>query len=325
MRTNIRIGPAGWSYKDWNGIVYPRSRPAGFHEVSYLANYFPLIEVNTSFYRPLRPEISRLWVRKIEHRRDFQFTAKLYRGFTHEQTLLRSEVKQFVDGIAPLAETGHLGCLLMQFPWSFKLNKENRDHLVRLKRAFGHFPLVAEFRHSSWNSHPALDLLIDQRIGFCNIDQPRLDHCLPPTAHVTSPIGYVRFHGRNYQEWFRHDTDANGRTGMRQVDARYNYLYSRKQLETWKTRIDQIAEQARTAFVVTNNHFQGKAVVNGLELVEMTTEDSVEAPPQLLAHYPELHAIAKTAPVQKSLFMVPPPISTRRYAAAAGGGPVLVG
>ena len=323
MRTNIRVGPAGWSYKDWNGIVYPRSRPAGFHEASYLADYFPLIEINTSFYRPLRPELARLWVRKVEHRRDFQFTAKLYRGFTHERTLLRSEVKQFSDGIAPLAETGRLGCLLLQFPWSFRLNNENRDYLVRLKHAFGHFPLVAEFRHSSWNSNPALDLLINQRIGFCNIDQPRLDHCLPPTAHVTSPIGYVRFHGRNYQEWFSFDTDANGRSGMRRVDARYNYLYSRKQLEKWNTRIDQIAAQARTTYVVTNNHFQGKAVVNGLELLEMTTGDTVDVPPQLLAHYPELHAIANREPAQRSLFFTPPP-AVRRFAAAAGAGPMLV-
>ena len=87
MQENFRVGPAGWSYKDWNGVVYPRLRPAGFHEASYLANYFPLIEINTSFYRPLRPELARLWVRKVEHRRDFQFTAKLYRGFTHERTL----------------------------------------------------------------------------------------------------------------------------------------------------------------------------------------------------------------------------------------------
>ena len=321
MQANIRVGPAGWSYKDWNGVVYPRLRPAGFHEASYLASYFPLIEINTSFYRPLRPELARLWVRKVEHRRDFQFTVKLYRGFTHERTLLRGEVKQFSDGIAPLAETGRLGCLLMQFPWAFRLNKENREYVVRLKRAFGHFPLVAEFRHSSWNSHPSLDLLIDQRIGFCNIDQPQMDHCLPPTAHVTSPVGYVRFHGRNYQEWLRHDSDANGRSGIRRVDARSNYLYSRKQLAKWKTRIDQIAGQARRTYVVTSNHFQGKAVVNALDLIEMTNEEPVEAPLELLAHYPELHAIAKTEPVQRSLFM---PVSRSRYAAASGAGPVLV-
>ncbi len=48
----IRIGPAGWSYKDWQGIVYPAQRPAGFHELSFLANYFDTIEINVSFYRP---------------------------------------------------------------------------------------------------------------------------------------------------------------------------------------------------------------------------------------------------------------------------------
>jgi hypothetical protein len=110
---------------------------------------------------------------------------------------------------------------------------------------------------------------------------------------------------------------------MRLVDARYNYLYSRKQLEKWNTRIDHIAAQARTTYVVTNNHFQGKAVVNGLELLEMTTGDTVPVPPQLLAHYPELHASAKMVPIQRSLFLTPQP-AARRFAAAAGAGPMLV-
>ena len=63
-RAKIKIGPAGWSYQDWRGVVYPTPRPRGFHEASYLAHYFPVIEINTSFYRPVRPELSRLWVKK---------------------------------------------------------------------------------------------------------------------------------------------------------------------------------------------------------------------------------------------------------------------
>ena len=51
----IRIGPAGWSYKDWEGVVYPMPKPKGFHEATYLAQYFDTIEINSTFYRP--PEL----------------------------------------------------------------------------------------------------------------------------------------------------------------------------------------------------------------------------------------------------------------------------
>jgi uncharacterized protein YecE (DUF72 family) len=80
----ICFGPAGWSYKDWNGIVYPKDRPKGFHEAAYLAQFFDTIEINTSFYRPVRPPLARSWISKIARNKNFQFTAKLWRGFTHE-------------------------------------------------------------------------------------------------------------------------------------------------------------------------------------------------------------------------------------------------
>ena len=135
-RAKIQIGPAGWSYQDWRGVVYPTPRPRGFHEASYLAHYFPVIEINTSFYRPPRPELSRLWVKRIEGIPRFQFTAKLYHVFTHERILNRDDVRVFKDGIEPLLEAGRLGAVLMQFPWSFRATQENQQYLQRLRKAF---------------------------------------------------------------------------------------------------------------------------------------------------------------------------------------------
>jgi uncharacterized protein YecE (DUF72 family) len=321
------VGPAGWSYEDWRGVVYPSPRPSGFHEAAYLAEFFPVIEINTSFYRPLRPEIARLWAQKVAWNPHFQFTAKLQRGFTHEGNLSRADIKTFCDGLAPLADPGRLGCVLMQFPWSFRLNRENRERLSRLSRAFGHYPLVAEVRHTSWNCDEGLDIFIDHHIGFCNIDQPQLHHCLPPTAHATSPIGYVRLHGRNYQEWFRFDKDADSEGSPTPIQARYNYLYSRQQLERWKTRIEQISGQTRTTYVVTNNHFEGKAVVNALQIMEMVAEEAVDVPPTLMERYPELQASARNTPAQRNLFFMPArraprkqePVERPRLVAIAGG------
>ena len=89
-----------------------------------------------------------------------------------------------------------------------------------------------------------------------------------PTEHVTSPVGYVRLHGRNYDQWFDADTGAD----------RYNYLYSETELAGWKDKIVRIAGKAEVTYVVTNNHFEGKAGVNALQLKNMITGQRVKAP-----------------------------------------------
>ncbi len=290
---SVKVGPAGWSYADWNGVVYPTNRPAGFHEAEYLSRFFSVIEINSSFYRAPRPEVSRVWARKLGAAKNFEFTAKLYRGFTHDGRLDRDEVRRFTEGLEPLIDAGLLGCLLMQFPWSFRCDRANLNHLLRLARSFGQYPLVAEFRHAGWNNPTALRALADHGIGFCNIDQPQLNQCLPPTAHVTSPIGYVRLHGRNYSEWFSEDAG---------VAERYNYLYSSDQLEKWRPRIDRVAAATSKTYVVTNNHFGGKAVANALEIMASIKGEAVDAPEALLGHFPELAGLAKNLPAQRSLF-----------------------
>lgn len=45
----IRIGPAGWKYKDWEGVVYPNPAPRGFDPLAYIAEYFTTVEINSSY------------------------------------------------------------------------------------------------------------------------------------------------------------------------------------------------------------------------------------------------------------------------------------
>ena len=94
-------------------------------------------------------------------------------------------------------------------------------------------------------------------------------------------MGYVRLHGRNYEQWF--DSDSR--------NDRYNYLYTDPELRSWKTRIDTIAEKAEKTFVIANNHFEGKALVNALQLKNMVTGRSVHMPEMLLERYWELGEI----------------------------------
>jgi len=275
----VRYGPAGWSYKDWEGVVYPRPRPRGFDPLEYLAGYFDTLELNTTFYGPPTLAVARTWARRVAHNPDFQFTAKLWRRFTHEREAWTvKEVKQARAGLDALAGAQRLGAVLLQFPWSFRRTLENREWLGDVVGAFEGLPLVLEVRHASWNVPELYASLAEQELGFVNIDQPMFRNSLPPSARVTSQVAYVRVHGRNYHDWFR---KSAGR------DQRYDYLYSAEELEPWAERIDALvmAPETRSVFVVTNNHFRGKAPANALMLEALVGHRVVEGPPSLVAEY----------------------------------------
>lgn len=279
----IRIGTAGWSYPDWQGIVYPKPKPRGFHELEFLASLFDAVEINTSFYNPLRPEVVKDWIRQVEHNRNFAFTAKLFQRFTHDRCATPQDERVFKNGIAPLAEASRLGTLLLQFPWSFKNNPENRLYIINLCKQFRQYLLVIEVRHSSWNQPGIFEMLAELGVGFCNIDQPLIGRSLRPSQSVTSPVGYVRLHGRNYKEWFSANDDSG---------ERYNYLYTGEELEPWVERIKHIVQGSKATFVITNNHARGKAVANALQLTALLTGHTVQAPESLLDEYPGLAQMA---------------------------------
>ncbi len=299
----LHCGPSGWSSIDWNGFVFSKSTRRATHPLEELSRYFDAVEINTTFYQPLRPEIAQLWATKVSANPKFLFTLKLGRRFTHERSLIPAEIARFKEGIWPLAHARRLGCVLMQFPWTFRYTEENRSFLIALRRAFHEFPLVAEMRHGSWMSDEALGTLIDYHVGFANIDQAPYTKAMPPASILTSPIGYVRLHGRNPQDWQR----EFGRT--RKPVAAHDYLYTHDELLEWKPRVEQIQEHARMTFVVANNDVAGKSLVNALQLAEMLGDDRHFAPADLIRQFPtELAEFHSNRPVQAALFpaVMPP-------------------
>src|SRR5437667_5811340 len=295
-KRQIRIGTAGWSYKDWDGIFYPPElRSRKLHPLEYLPRFFDVVEINTSFYGHIKPELSRLWSRKVAAvNPNFVFTANLHRSFTHSPLAVMEPTSaatikpsdedeaQAREGLDAMATEGKLGALLIQFPVSYKNTSLNREYLDVLLRQFIEFPRAVEVRHSSWDNPETLAYFARQNIAFCNIDQPLIGRSLKPTEHVTAALGYVRLHGRNYDQWFEAEKGAD----------RYNYLYGEAELAGWKDKILRIAEKAEVTYVVANNHFEAKSGVNGLQLKHMLTRQRVKAPEPLLRHYPDLSKIA---------------------------------
>ncbi|MDI6846405.1 MAG: DUF72 domain-containing protein [Candidatus Saccharicenans sp.] len=280
------VGTAGWSYEDWEGIVYPPLRGRGFHPLEYLAHFVDMVEINSTFYRPATPGMAYSWLKRVQAFSRFLFTAKLLQVFTHQRKdFTRKDVSDFKRGIEPLAIKQRLAAILIQFPWSFAWNAENLDYLEKIFALFSGFPLALEVRHGSWDRPDFHEFLKEHKVCFCNIDQPIFHNSIKPSAIVTNSLfSYVRLHGRNYKDWFREDA---GR------DDRYNYFYSKDELEEWIGRIKKLAEGSDRVFVVTNNHYRGQALANALQIKNMLTGEKVLVPANLLEKYPVLKEIAK--------------------------------
>lgn len=273
----IYVGPAGWSYKDWYGKVYPSPKPRGFDALAYLASYFDTVEVNSTFYAPVRAAQTTAWIARTAHNPRFVFTAKLLRRFTHARDAhwTSGEVEQVRDPLRPLREAGKLGALLAQFPWSFKRTDVNRTWLAKLTDELADFPLVVEIRHASWNTAGFFDSLRERGVGFVNIDQPPRTG-IGATDQTTARTAYIRLHGRNLANWFREDAG---------VAERYDYLYTAEELAPWAERAVELERESEQVFVVTNNHFQGKAVANAAMLKARLEGGPVPVPIALFEAY----------------------------------------
>jgi uncharacterized protein YecE (DUF72 family) len=271
----IRVGPAGWSYPDWEKVVYP---PHGskFDHLAYLASFFDTIEINSPFYRIPPPTHAKSWVRRVADNPEFLFTSKVFRGFTHEKAeLAEADVAAFRNYLDPLMEADRLGAILLQFPWSFKNSTESCDKLTALFRAFDEYPKALEVRHASFQNQEFVDFLEEHDVSWVNVDQPLFHDSVKPADAVTGPLAYVRFHGRNYEKWFAHEESWE----------RYNYLYTQKELEPWVDRIESMVK-SRNVFVVTNNHFRGQAIINAGDLKQSLGLGGT-LPPQLHEVYGE--------------------------------------
>ncbi len=274
----LRIGPAGWDYQDWQGVVYPPGLK-GTDRLTFLAAWFDVVEINVTFYRPLGPQVASRWLGAVADSPNFRFTAKLLNRFTHERQLIAAEVDQFRDGIMPLLAAGRLGALLAQFPYSFHNTAENRAYLLQVKAAFPEFPLAVEVRHRSWQRREVQEFLRETGWEFCNLDQPLVSYSLGATRWVTGSLGYLRCHGRGKDEWFKFGEDRQ---------ARYDYYYAPEELEDLAARTRELLAKAPDVYLIFNNHPAGQAVANGLEMSHLLLGLSFTLPLSLLASFPRL-------------------------------------
>jgi uncharacterized protein YecE (DUF72 family) len=279
----LRIGPAGWDYQNWQGVVYPPGLK-GTDRLTFLASLFQVVEINVTFYRPVAPHQSLRWSEAVAENPDFRFTAKLLNVFTHARRLLEREVAEFQAGLGPLLNAGRLGVLLAQFPYSFHNTEENRAYLVQLKQSFREFSLAVEVRHRSWQRLEVRDFFTAIGLDFCNIDQPQVSYSLGQTVWATGPLGYLRAHGRRREKWFEFGDDR---------EARYDYLYAPEELADLAALTRELLEKTPEVYVIFNNHPRGQAVANALEIAHLLTGRAFSLPEGLVAAFPRLAELGR--------------------------------
>jgi uncharacterized protein YecE (DUF72 family) len=311
MDAELRIGTSGWNYPSgrgtWNGIFYPpsRGRAKGFDELSFYAEHFNTVEVNSTFYGQPRPEVTRAWVERTPP--GFEFSVKLYQKFTHPKMFKQAYVKgaaagdaaaealldvlakpnqsdldEFRRGVDPLASSGRMGALLAQFPPSFKSDEPSRDYLGWLLHAFAGYSVAVELRHATWSDTlgETLALLNASSAALVQIDEPkfRLSIRQNQLPNIRG-FYYMRLHGRNAAQWWKHD----------KAEDRYNYLYSADEVSEFVETLDGAREIVRKAYLYTNNHFSAKSVANAVMIKKQLGEPlEGEYSSEFLSRYPEV-------------------------------------
>jgi uncharacterized protein YecE (DUF72 family) len=238
-----------------------------------------MTEINVTYYSlPARGAVE-AWVRKTSGK-EFEFEVKAPKGVTHDH-LPKGEVEKALvvwsnfeeQVLAPLRAAGRLGAVLVQLSPAIDTNGEEAvmSFFSRLREEGSLDRLVCEYRRKAWFSpRPATDRWMRELdIAFCLVDGP----AAPEFRAVTASHSYIRMHGRNEDIWFSRAKEEEDRRLNR-----YDYLYSKEELEPWVARAREIVDQGGELRIAFNNHARAKAVRNAHETMELLGI-AHEAPP----------------------------------------------
>jgi uncharacterized protein YecE (DUF72 family) len=293
----IRFGTASWTDPTLvrGGVFYPPGVETPEDRLRYYAAHFSLVEVDATYYALPARRMAELWSERTPPH--FTFDVKAHALMTtHPSEVkrlpadlrdalparlaereriyakdlpaeLRDEIwRRFADALEPLASSGKLGSVLLQYPRWFLPGEESRQHILEAKERLGDLPVAVEFRNARWfddrNHERTLRFLHDHRIPFVMVDEPQgFSSSIPPLIAVPSPrLAVIRFHGQRAETWERPATS---------VAERYRYLYDRQELEGWLARIVEVAAQARETHVVMNNCYANYGTTNAAEIAAL--------------------------------------------------------
>lgn len=294
---SIQVGTSSWTdptllKSGW----YPKDVKTAEQRLAFYAEQFSIVEVDSSYYGMPSERNAGLWVDRTPAH--FTFDIKAFALLTQHPaqvrglpTDLREDIpegksrvyakdlpasvidevwERFRSALMPLHSAGKLGAVFFQFPEWFVPSNANLDYLETLPARLPDYQIAVEFRRGTWmdpaeRADRTLTRLEELGLAYVAVDMPQgFDSSLPPTATATSDrLAVVRFHGRNTQNWER--------KGITTAE-RFDYLYSKKQLEPWVSKLKSLAGEAKQVHVLFNNCYGDKAVRNAKQMAGLVME-----------------------------------------------------
>jgi uncharacterized protein YecE (DUF72 family) len=298
---DILIGTASWTdstllKSGW----YPPGVSSAEERLKYYATYFPLVEVDSTYYFPPSEANSKLWAERTPE--GFKFNVKAFSLLTQHPTKPEAIYKdirvetdkknvyladlepkavdevwdRFLSALQPLDDAGKLGALLFQFPHWFTIGKKNKNYILECAKRAAPIPVCVEFRNKTWmseqNQAESLEFLEGHGIPYVCVDMPQgFVSSIPPVLAATADLAVMRFHGHNDAQWQSGD-----------VHKRFKYLYSEKELKSWVPRVKELADSSKETHVLMNNCYRNYAQENARELAGLlsSADANVVVPPE---------------------------------------------
>lgn len=276
MATTIRIGTCSFADDALVKAWYPKKVRTGEERLRYYAEWFDTVEIDSTFYRMQPPETVAKWAERTPD--DFVFHVKAFAPLTRHPVKLealpedvqeRAEANErgrveylprdlraevfaaFREMLEPFRESNKLGGVLFQMPPYFVFRASALEYLEWAQEQVQGDTMLVEFRHRSWmdDEHRTETLSFLEQRGMTNVivDAPRSEakNLIPTVVALTSPLAYVRMHGRNAKTW-------NVRGGS--AADRFDYLYDEDELREWVDPLRKLSEEAREVYVVFNTN-----------------------------------------------------------------------
>jgi uncharacterized protein YecE (DUF72 family) len=197
----VWIGCSGWSYPDWSGPFYPDGMAAGEY-LEWYADRFPIVEVDSTFYRVPSKSMVQGWRNRTPD--GFRFVLKVPQVITHHKMLqdCEEEVDGFVTSILPMGEK--LTAALLQLGYFNRGTFDSLDDFLNILDPFlarwphQHVPIAVEVRNPRWVGPKLVEVLRDHQAALTLTEQtwmPRPSKVAELVDPVTGPLSIVRLLG----------------------------------------------------------------------------------------------------------------------------------
>ena len=295
---NIYYGTCSWTDPTLlqSKAFYPSTVTSAAARLSFYAQSFPLVEVDSTFYAPPSEQNAIRWAQRTPN--GFLFNIKAYGLLTHHAVAVRSlplEIRRLLkideeaktriymhelpigaqqiiwdmhlQALQPLAQANKLGALLLQFPYWFFFSRRHMDYL---REASDRLPwrLAIEFRGGQWmgedNRRATLSLLEELGLTYVIVDEPQgFKSSTPPVVAVTSELAMLRFHGRNRKTW---------EAPVKTTAERFNYLYNDEELKPWAIETAKLSKDTEMVHVLWNNNYRDYPIRNARQFAALLKE-----------------------------------------------------